>query len=66
MSNIAEQRVLLQAATRRPRRFSIIWIVPLGAVAIGAWLAWDTLSKEGRRSRSRSTEAKGSRPASLS
>jgi paraquat-inducible protein B len=26
---------------------SIIWIVPLVAVAIGAWLAWDTLSKEG-------------------
>jgi paraquat-inducible protein B len=26
---------------------SIIWIVPLVAVAIGAWLALDTLSKEG-------------------
>ena len=25
----------------------IIWIVPLVAVAIGGWLAWDTLSKEG-------------------
>jgi len=47
MSNIAEQHVLPQAATRRSRRFSIIWIVPLVAVAIGAWLAWDTLSKEG-------------------
>jgi paraquat-inducible protein B len=35
------------AVTRPSRRFSIIWIVPLVALAIGAWLAWDTLSKEG-------------------
>jgi paraquat-inducible protein B len=47
MTNLAEQRTLPQAATRRSRRFSIIWIVPLVAVAIGGWLAWDTLSKEG-------------------
>jgi paraquat-inducible protein B len=47
MSNLAETRTVPQAATRRSRRVSIIWIVPLVAVAIGAWLAWDTLSKEG-------------------
>jgi len=47
MTNLAESRTLPQAATRRSRRISIIWIVPLVAVAIGAWLAWDTLSKEG-------------------
>jgi paraquat-inducible protein B len=47
MTNLAEQQTVPQAATRRSRRFSIIWIVPLVAVAIGAWLAWDTLSKEG-------------------
>jgi len=47
MTNFAESRTLPQAATRRSRRLSIIWIVPLVAVAIGAWLAWDTLSKEG-------------------
>ena len=47
MTNLAEQRTLPQATTRRSRRFSIIWIVPLAAVTIGAWLAWDTLSKEG-------------------
>jgi paraquat-inducible protein B len=47
MTNLAEQRVMPQATTRRSRRVSIIWIVPLVAVAIGAWLAWDTLSKEG-------------------
>ena len=47
MTNLAEQRAVPQATTRRSRRLSIIWIVPLVAVAIGAWLAWDTLSKEG-------------------
>ena len=47
MSNLAEQQTVPVAATRRSRRLSIIWIVPLVAVAIGAWLAWDTLSKEG-------------------
>src|SRR5438105_13591354 len=47
MTNVAAQRTLPQAATRRSRRLSIIWIVPIVAVAIGAWLAWDTLSKEG-------------------
>jgi paraquat-inducible protein B len=47
MTNLAESRTLPQAATRRSRRISVIWIVPLVAVAIGGWLAWDTLSKEG-------------------
>jgi paraquat-inducible protein B len=47
MTNFAESRTLPHATTRRSRRLSIIWIVPLVAVAIGAWLAWDTLSKEG-------------------
>jgi paraquat-inducible protein B len=42
MTNLAEQRTVPQATTRRSRRFSIIWIVPLVAVAIGACLAWDT------------------------
>ena len=35
------------AQTRRSRRVSFIWLIPLVAVAIGGWLAWDTLSKEG-------------------
>ncbi len=47
MSNLAEQRTVPHAATRRSRRISMIWIIPLVALAIGAWLAWDTLSKEG-------------------
>jgi paraquat-inducible protein B len=47
MTNLSEPPVLARATTRRSRRFSVIWIIPLVAVAIGAWLAWDTLSKEG-------------------
>src|SRR5262245_2462766 len=47
MTNLTEQRTLPNAATRRSRRISIIWIVPLVAVLIGGYLAWDTLSKEG-------------------
>ena len=47
MTNLAEPPVLAQAVTRRSRRVSAIWVVPLVALAIGAWLAWDTWSKEG-------------------
>src|SRR6266481_3571902 len=47
MSNLAEPRGVPHASTQRSRRVSVIWIIPLVAVAIGAWLAWDTLSKEG-------------------
>jgi paraquat-inducible protein B len=35
------------ARTRRSRRVPVIWLIPIIAIAIGAWLAWDTLSKEG-------------------
>jgi len=48
MSELGEQRVAIpRATTRRSRRISIIWVIPIVAVAIGAWLAWDTWSKEG-------------------
>src|ERR1700730_885421 len=47
MTNVAEPRVVPHASTRHSARVSAIWIIPLVAVAIGAWLAWDTLSKEG-------------------
>src|SRR6266568_9201583 len=49
MSNLAEQRAaaIPRATARRSRRISVIWVIPLVAVAIGAYLAWDTLSKEG-------------------
>lgn len=35
------------AHTRRSRRVPVIWLIPIIAIAIGAWLAWDTISKEG-------------------
>jgi paraquat-inducible protein B len=47
MSDLTKIPPLVQASTRRSRRVSIIWIVPLLALAIGGWLAWDTLSKQG-------------------
>ena len=48
MSDVLEQRAAVpRATTRRSRHISVIWIIPLLAVAIGAWLAWDTWSKEG-------------------
>lgn len=36
-----------QASTRHARRLPVIWIIPIVAIAIGGWLAWSTLSKEG-------------------
>jgi paraquat-inducible protein B len=36
-----------EASIRPRRRFPIIWGIPLLAIAIAGWLAWDTLSKEG-------------------
>ena len=47
MSDGPPEPVPVSATTRRSRRVSAIWLIPLIAVAIGAWLAWDTLSKEG-------------------
>ena len=47
MSEAAGEPHMVLASTRRSRRLSAIWLLPIVAVAIGAWLAWDTLSKEG-------------------
>jgi paraquat-inducible protein B len=47
MSEAAGKPGMVLASTRRSRRLSAIWLLPIVAVAIGAWLAWDTLSKEG-------------------
>jgi paraquat-inducible protein B len=47
MSETSGKSGLVFASTRRSRRLSAIWLLPIVAVAIGAWLAWDTLSKEG-------------------
>ncbi|HET6606840.1 MAG TPA: MlaD family protein [Rhodopila sp.] len=47
--NDIEDRAVYQATVRRKRRFPVMWILPIIAILIGAWLAWDTLSKEGPR-----------------
>src|SRR5580704_12559415 len=47
MSEAAGEPHMVLASTRRSRRLSAIWLLPIVALAIGAWLAWDTLSKEG-------------------
>jgi paraquat-inducible protein B len=47
MSNLSEPPVLARAVTRGRHRVSAIWIIPVVALAIGAWLAWDTWSKQG-------------------
>jgi paraquat-inducible protein B len=45
----ASTKVLGRTPIRRTRRMSVIWAIPVLAIAIGAWLAWDTLSKQGPR-----------------
>ena len=47
MSDRASPPVLPQPLIRQARKLPVIWVIPLVALAIGAWLAWDTLSKEG-------------------
>ena len=47
MTEYTEPEMFPQARERRARRISVIWSIPLVALLIGAWLAWDTLSKEG-------------------
>jgi hypothetical protein len=39
-------KVLETSQLRRSRRIPIIWAIPVLAIAIGGWLAWDTLSKQ--------------------
>jgi paraquat-inducible protein B len=48
MSDISTE-ALAKSTVRRSRRLPIIWAIPVLAIAIGAWLAWDTLSKQGPR-----------------
>jgi paraquat-inducible protein B len=47
MSDADAPRHAPRSRVRRSRRISIIWLVPLVAVAIGAWLTYDTWSKQG-------------------
>jgi paraquat-inducible protein B len=36
-----------QDAALRPRRLSWVWLIPLASVAIGVWLVWTTLARQG-------------------
>ena len=47
MSDTSGLLTPVHASTRRSRRIPVIWTIPLLAIAIGGWLAWDTLSKRG-------------------
>lgn len=47
MSELTNPHVVGRASVRAARRLSIIWIIPIVAIVIGLWLAWNTLSKEG-------------------
>lgn len=47
MDDIAPPPNAAPATVRRSRRVSAMWLIPLLAVAIGGWLAWNTLSKQG-------------------
>ena len=47
MDEVTSPPTVGHAAARRASRVSIVWLIPLLAVLIGAWLAWTTLSKEG-------------------
>ena len=41
------QASLPKVETRSRGRFSIVWLIPLGAVLIGGWLAYKTISEQG-------------------
>jgi paraquat-inducible protein B len=47
MDDVTQPPTISGASVRRSRRVSVIWLIPLVAIAIGGWLAWDTMSKEG-------------------
>ncbi len=47
LSDVGPSEPTPQASVRHSRRISPMWIIPLLAIAVGGWLAWDTLSKEG-------------------
>lgn len=47
MSDVQEHPPLARTSSHPARRVSAIWIIPIVAIAIGAWLGWDALSREG-------------------
>ncbi|MBS0559006.1 MAG: MCE family protein [Proteobacteria bacterium] len=47
MSDRPPPQARVSSGPHRRRRFSIVWVIPIVTVAIGAWLAWHTLSQRG-------------------
>lgn len=47
MTDTPPPAALPSALVSRKRRFSLIWAIPVVTLLIGAWLAYDTLSKRG-------------------
>lgn len=49
MSGSPEQHPTAQVHARSSRawRLSLVWVIPVVTAAVGAWLAWDTLSQRG-------------------
>jgi paraquat-inducible protein B len=47
MSDNPHPEANVSTGPHRRRHFSMIWIIPIVTVAIGAWLAWHTLSQRG-------------------
>jgi paraquat-inducible protein B len=47
--NDTEPKILGRSTVHRTRRLPVIWAIPVVAILIGVWLAWDTLSKDGPR-----------------
>lgn len=47
MDEMTDPEIVGRASSRRRSRFSFVWLIPLVAVGIGAWLAWTTVSSQG-------------------
>jgi paraquat-inducible protein B len=45
MDDIPIQSAIVQ--TKRKRRISLIWLIPVISLLIGGWLVWDTYAKRG-------------------
>lgn len=47
MSSASHPVAAVRARVDRRSRFSLIWLIPIVTALIGAWLAWDTISRRG-------------------
>ena len=63
VSDVSELRSLPRAKLGRKSRFNWIWVVPIVAGAIGAWLVYQNLKKTGPTITIRFEDGKGIQPA---